>query len=280
MSKQKQHHYIPRMLSQWFVDNKGKLYFFNKDFPKKGILRSTPDKLFRERYLYTMSDEGGDRNDKIEKMLGRLEAKAAPIIEKIIDQARASKFPELTYLEKETLDQFLCCMMIRVPDVFDPIANNTFEEFPEILEKHGPLTAEDRRKRDDPNEQAKLKQDLRASSVLPCFRPEGRILPILGDKSLLVVVIPNPKKSFVIGSNPCVKFFGGNELSDPKAEAWFPLAYDVAVVYSGSFPEKLYKILDPTPIREINEAIYKQSSFIAGRSDKLIASLTGVKQRP
>ena len=168
--------------------------------------------------------------------------------------------------------------MIRVPDVFDPIANNTFEEFPEILEKHGPLTAEDRRKRDDPNEQAMLKQDLRASSVLPCFRPEGRILPILGNKNLLVMVISNSKKSFVIGSNPCVKIFGGNELSDPKAEVWLPLAYDVAVVYNGSFPEKLYEVPDPS-IRKINETIYKQSSIIAGRSSKLIASLAGVKQK-
>ena len=205
-----------------------------------------------------------------------METDAAPIIKKVIDQARANKFSELNSFEKEILDCFLGSLMTRVPDVIDPIANDTLEKFPEILEKHGPLTAEDRRKRDDPNEQAMLKQDLRASSVLTCFRPEGKLLPILGDKSLLVVVIPNPKKSFVIGSNPCVKIFGENELSDPKAEVWLPLAYDVALVYSGSSSEKLYEVPDPS-IRKINETIYKQSSIIAGRSSKLIASLASVK---
>ena len=92
-------------------------------------------------------------------------------------------------------------------------------------------------------------------------------------KGLAIAIIKKPKKSFIVGSKPYIKTADWNHISEPNAELWLPIAYDVAVspaYYSGK--EELLEIKDHK-VRDFNKYVCDESSLIAGRSKILINSL-------
>ena len=91
----KRHHYIPRMLLRNFTNEKGRLYFFDKRFPEKGVLESTPANLFIENHLYTQYDESGGKDVRVEKFLADIERDGSDVVRKIINAARTGKPPNL-----------------------------------------------------------------------------------------------------------------------------------------------------------------------------------------
>lgn len=129
-----------------------------------------------------------------------------------------------------------------------------------------------------PEELAEFGKGIKVESLVgDITEPRERILSVLRNKSLAFVVIRRKNKSFVIGSRPVLQVFPNP--SDPVPETftatWLPLAYDVAVAYG----EGKGGVMEFTEDRELccfNEDVFRQSQAIAGRSDKLIASLAGV----
>ena len=57
------------------------------------------------------------------------------------------------------------------------------------------------------------------------------VFSVITGRGLAVVPIPNPKKSFVLGSQPVLKLTPSesNDLSDPRVELWLAVAPDVMV---------------------------------------------------
>ncbi len=283
MDTPKRQHFVPKMLLNRFVDKNGLLYFFSKRSSVKKILKSTPANLFIEGHLYTLYDELGDKNVLVEKLLSDIETDANPIIEKIVNAARASRQPKLNPSEKKIWNLFFCCQLVRVPEMIDPYLNNFDKMVSEIAEefegKFGPLTSEERIKIDDPDKLDRIRHNVRAAAVVN-YLSEGELLPALEKKGLAIGIICNPKKSFIVGSNPHIKTSDWNHFSDRNAEIWLPVAHDIIVSpYFSPNIEKLIKIKENNKIREFNKHIFKQSSLIAGRSPKLIASLAGINQR-
>jgi hypothetical protein len=285
MNNPKRNHFVPEMVSRRFADDSGRLFFFNKQFPEKGVLATTPKNLFVVGHLYTQLESDGTKDVSVERTLAALESVADQIIKKIVTAARAGQEPNLTTDEKEIWDQFFFNQWKRVPDSHErSFTYSEFEEFVRTsLEKFEtlvrPLTAEEREKMNDPKELARIRQNARARMVA---KPGGETVKMLGSKGLLVAIIARPNKSFIIGSRPVVKlnYPGRAHFADPSVEVWFPLAHDVAVTPGLSQgTEKLAEMNEDRDIRGINEAIFKQSTAIAGRSPALVASLAGVRYR-
>ena len=176
--------------------------------------------------------------------------------------------------------------MLRVPDVLDAeIDANLDKWIPGISDEYEReirlLTTEERAERNDPDVRARIKHNLRAATPANVLLEGRKVMTALGSKGLATGIIRNPKKSFIIGSNPCVKTSGWKNLFCWNAEIWLPVACDVFVTpYLSYGTEKLFEIKEDRKIRGFNEAIFKQSSLIAGHPRKLIASLAGVKQGP
>ena len=104
-----------------------------------------------------------------------------------------------------------------------------------------------------------------------------RVTGALGQRGVCVAAIKRRNKGFIIGSFPVVKFTepGRTSLLDPKVELWLPIAHDVAVS-PGPFPagrESVVEVKEDRHIRHINETIFRQSTTIAGLSEKLISSI-------
>ena len=75
------------------------------------------------------------------------------------------------------------------------------------------------------------------------------------------------------------RFHRGNPLTRREVQFWLPIASDVSVSpYFACGREKCVEVRDPF-VRKINREIFRQSSAIAGRSEKLIASLSGAPIR-
>lgn len=283
MNIPKSNHYIPKMLLKGFTDDNGKLYFCRLRFSRRVVKKSAPKNLFVKNHYYNRSDEHGNKDASVEKSLADLEGKVAPVVEKIINTARAGKLPELASSERETLNRFIYRLWIGTPDAPNPVVDNSKEFLQKGIGELGLLTPEGRRKIDilmkDPQKLKRFQHNVRVGGVQNALASrDDEFLQSLRGKKLSIWKICNPKKSFVIGSDPIIMLIPeGSDLSDSMAEVWFPLAYDVAMVY-GPFPEGLYEIPDSL-IQTINEIISERSSTIAGRSDKLIELLAGVEQR-
>ena len=269
----KRNHYLAEMLSGRFTDKDGKLYCCPQKEPEK-IFRTTPKNVFLESDLYIQRDEHGKRDASVEKGLSQLEGKANGVIEKIVSSARVGMHPGLTPDEKKIWDEFFCKQWKRLPLwCAETISDDSL--YKKCLDgfenERRPLTDYERRRFNDPKRKERI---LKNNWVKSVELPGGELMRVLGDKGLCVAVIRNSKKSVVIGSNPIIRN-GHTRLDDPAAEALFPIAHDVVVSACLSRgEEKLVDVNDSAHIRQINEAICKQSDMIAGRSRELIKSLS------
>ncbi len=267
--KKRRNHSVPRMLLKNFTDKEGKLYFFDRRFEEKRILKTTPDALYRERDLYVVRDEHGNMDDSAEDLFAEFEREAAPVFDKIITEVRWVKEPVLTPLERHVLDRYVYFQWARVPDTAGPILDHTLSrlslEDPEISDL-------------SPRELAELGKGVNVESLVGVVtKPGGWILSYLLSKSLAFVLIRRKNKSFVIGSRPVLQVFPDPSDSVPRAftAMWLPLAYDVAVAY-GEGEGGVMEFTEDRELRRFNENVFRQSRAIAGRSDKLIASLADV----
>lgn len=268
-NKKRRNHSVPKMLLKNFTDEEGKLYFFDRRFKEKRILKTTPDALYRERDLYVVRDEHGNMDDSAEDLFAEFEREAAPVFDKIITAVRDGKEPVLNSSERATLDRYIYFQWARVPDTAGPILDHTLSrlslEDPEI----GDLSS---------RELAEFGKGVNVESLVgDITEPRERILSYLLSKSLAFVLIRRKNKSFVIGSNPVLQVFPERSGNEPKPflAMWFPIAYDVAVAY-GEGEGGLMEFTKDRELRRFNEDVFRQSQAIAGRSDKLIASLIGM----
>lgn len=274
----KRHHYNPQLLLRRFCDEKGKLYFFDKRFSSRGILRASPRDLFVEKHLYSSINADGSRDARLENQFCELESATNLIIRKIIDASCAGKTPRLTSTEKWTWDNFVYKQWTRVPErhaesleYFDEAFEKSIDEFERRIR---PLTPAERASLQEPKVIARIKQNARVDSLAS---PSGLAVQALNSRGLVVVHIAQPKRSFITGSFSVIKltYPDRSALTDPTVEVWLPISSQTAICSAGSAgEERLIQSVEDRHIKAINEAIFKQSTVIASHSLKLIQSLT------
>ena len=280
MNKPTNQHFNAKMSQNRFTDEKGRLYFYDKRAPEKGVLQSIPKKLFRETHLHTQYLDSGERDFSVEENLSQLEGEANEVIEKIVEKARSGKVPYLTSQEKETFDKFFYFQWKRVPDFLNErLPDHEIEKvILDGIERHKAageeLSPELQNIENDPRTMSRIRHNLRAMAIGDSSEESLRRLAETG---LLVIHAPND--SFIIGSRPILERHLPDEPPDSEPSLFLlPLAYDVAVQPCLSKEQVELKIEKRSNlIWEINKAIMAQSTVIAGRSRELIASLAGVR---
>lgn len=267
------------MLLRRFTDERERLFVFDKRFPEKGVLTSTPRQAFSENYLYLRYANDGSRDYSIEQALGRIEGIANEIIEKVVLAAWGRKCPDLTRMEKESWDQYFLSQWRRVPDVY-PSEQVVDDDLSQIVDDLKGRLVSGRLSTKalehflaDKSMVSQIKQNARAGVAVTLGE---EALNILESKGLCIAIITSSKRSFVIGSNPIAKStpLGRTHLADPEVYAWLPIAHDVAITPALSRgQEELVEARDKGWVRRLNEATFNQSTAIAGRSRRLVESL-------
>ncbi|VAX18350.1 hypothetical protein MNBD_NITROSPINAE04-21, partial [hydrothermal vent metagenome] len=124
----------------------------------------------------------------------------------------------------------------------------------------------------NPDYSDRIKQNAKVDALK---KDSINILDVLNNKGLGITRISSANKSFIIGSFPVLKLTndGRTHLSDPTVEAWLPIAHDIIVTPALEKGEEKLVALNDKSVRRLNMLFAKQSTTIAGRSEKLIRSL-------
>lgn len=275
MSAPQRHHYVPQMLLRRFTNDSGWLFVFNKHCPEKGVLRLWPSKVLVEKHLYTQHDIDGSKDYSIEKILSRIEGDASGIVEEIVSAGRAMRLPNLTAERKFILDLFFSSQAKRTPSMLHGpgLSENEVDDILQRVERKytektgNPLTKAEL----DFHRSPAMIKNYKADSV----RIHGSFLRLINCLGIVIVVVKDSRKSFVIGDNPIVKTINDNPRSATEKAWWLPIAHDIAVVVSSIQPhgtERFFEI-NGGSLRRINELTAKQSAIFCGRSPELIKSL-------
>ena len=281
MNKPKRQHFNAEMLQSRFTDGEGRLYFYDRRIPKKGVQRSIPKNIFVKKHLHTQCLDNGAKDFSVEENLSRLEGEANEVIEKIVQKARSGRVPYLTSQEKETFDKFLYFQWKRVPELLNErLPDHEIDKvILDGIEHHKAegeeLSPELQDIENNPHTMDRIRHNLRAMVIGDSGEESLRYLAETG---LRVVAIYDLNDGFIIGSRPTLE----QRLPDesPDSESSFlllPLAHDVAVqpYLSYLFKGHVELTIESSDfIWEVNKAIMAQSKVIAGRSRELIASLT------
>ena len=268
----KNHHFIAQMHAGRFTDDSGKLWAFNK---KRGTLFHAPPKaVFAETHLYTIEGADGDKDTSLELDLSALEGDANLVIDKLVTAARSGKTPEITLDDHATWSMYFYLQWKRVPDVHAKVSSLTEadERLGQIfatMRARGPEAAAEVDKLDTPEQRKRI---IHGGKVRSIRKTSGEVLDVLASRGLAVLRIVAPSESFAIGSLPIVRKQG--DLRDSGAQAWLPIASDVAV--GPAFAPGTVRIIDvadPEEIWQMNRVTAGQSTTFAAASKDLIEKL-------
>lgn len=280
MGKKKRDHYNPLLLLKRFANADGFIHVFDKRHPYLGVRPVGPRDIYVHKHLYSEIKPDGTRRRELDDFYTALETLAGPIVEKIAAAARGGRTPGLSADEKSIWNIFLYNQWRRVPDSYERFSFDESEVralLAEYERKYRPLSDEQRSYWAQPETMARLRHNVYVDALK---RQSAHVLRILDGRGLGIAVIAKPNKSFVTGSFPVVKLTNPEtpRLDHPATEAWIAIAPDVAVTPAGERgEERIVEVQEDRYVRGLNEALFRQSTSIAGRSRELVASLAGVR---
>lgn len=279
MSLPRRHHFVPQMLQRRFTDAAGRLCVYDKRRPEAGVFATTPGNAFVQKDLNAIELKDGSKHVGLEIWYSELEGEVAPIIDKIVERARARKVPGLTDDERIVWDNFIYHQQKRAPDVFERLGlvQDFEKDLParvsEYEREERPLTDEERAEIFSP---AAIERMIQHASVQARGRGSDEVVATLAALGIAVAIIISPKKSFILGDHPLARMGPTGELGHPATELWMPIAPDVAVSPWGQPKKEKLIGIEGDHVRRVNETIYKHSNIVAARSEALIRSLAGL----
>ena len=282
------------------MDENGQLWIYDKGRGK--VFRTTPENVFAINDLYTnygfehirKDAEYAEFIDSVERdykyevdyFAGGIESKAAPVILKIIENARSSKSPQLSSEQANDWKRFALALARRTPEsqkrVISVGDRDLFYEAAKARAHQVNYDLPDREIFYQDPRVLKLR-NLVMASVDAKFaagddpRARSEVDRFCRETGLCVAVIckPSPMNSFLIGSHG-LAIVRSSRPRDSVNGSWFPIAHDVAVLATPVPGKEFLKILDNERthvIETINAASAAQSQIIAGRSECLVRSL-------
>ena len=277
-------HYIPRFLLANFVDHRGFLCIFNKRTGK--FYKKTPENAFFENHLTRMYDfESGEYSYEAERILSDIESQAAPVVCKIINRVRKGRGPGLSSIEREHWNLFYHSMCRRNPEFAEEMLKHD-EQFDDvfyracehILQQQG-MDVPGRERID--SELSEAKNRMKKNNKTRFASGDHEFLQADAERFAreaglrIVVIQQQPRRSYVIGSHSVANVPRSHD-RDRDYGAWLPIAHDVIVTPTSSPEVELVSLVDRNHddfIRRINAASFRQSRFVAGRSESLLRSL-------
>ena len=284
MYKPANHHYIPQLLLRNFCDG-GQLWAGDKD--TKRVFSPNPKNIFAEHNLNIDHDlEDIDiKDDKAEKLLGKIENAAKKVINEIIEKGRRRQSPRLSSGEQDSWKRFYLTMCRRTPEFImkDLLNDERFEDawikaiehvcaFTDSIDSQSVLSSGN-------EEILKIKDAVRQNNKARFASGDHRLLQEEDEQfclntGILIAVIDVPKRSFVIGSSGITTVNSGEARG-----SWLPVSPDVAVMPTPYPDREILWTLDRSKehvIKRINMSTSQQNRFIAGRSQTLVRSLIEV----
>ena len=277
-TKAKRHHYIPEMTQRRFAGPDLRLWSFDKRYPERGVKRKPIALLFREWHLYTVRRADGTRDTSTETRLSAIESRAELVIARVVADARAGRPTAFSLTDHLALVDLFVAQYRRAPDSLrGPIAARMAQDLAttgaarwEAL--YGPMSDEERRLLTDPEF---LLQGRRETIASDAASPLGTATEAMQRRGFSIARIGVPNRSFMLGSNPVVRFrakgSGRQDLDEPATELWMPVAHDIALVSCGAAgASRFVELRHDRLIRQINSAVVDGSTVFASATRELV----------
>ena len=289
MVKYKSNHYVPQWLLNNFKDENNNLFYWSKDHPEQPIRHRNPTSVFCKNHLYTIIEKDGTRDTNLEAVkYNKLDGLSKIVFEKIISQARTTRKFLLTPHDREICTYFLYNQMRRTPEFMTEVAGSKYldDTLEEILsnlateiEGLPSLVREQRESeinRIRSNEA--FKQRIFQYGKVNVLKQDSlEILDIIWNRFFAIIRPEKHHHSFLIGSRPVLRlsFPDRPHLSEPTLEIVMPISHDFALISVGVHDVERIVNYPTNAVRYLNELTFRQSTEIAGKSLKLISSISG-----
>lgn len=283
-------HFIPQMILKHFADEKGMLWVGHRD--KGHVFRQNRRKVFVQRDLYTRYPySGGSPDAEYETRLSQIESEVSPILDRIINEVRDRRQPDLSPGELLTVQQFLFSLARRTPESQKRISRNQDAEevffqaataLPGYMEYVGRLDKDSLfaiegvpalAKKVLHNVNADFAADNRADLI-------DELRRFCAETKLLFGLIDRSGQEFVIGSHgvTIVTTAAPARNHSLTVETCLPIAPDVIVEVVSIAQQNGLLTLTSTIVERINWSTLHLSRQIAGRSQSVVRSLITARQ--
>ncbi len=279
MSRSQNHHFVPKTILKHFCVEGSSVYYATKRKTPFTIEVRNINSVFKRRHYNTVTRTDGSKSDGLERFFAVELDNYVPnwmdIFQKCLVSGNVSfKSGE----DRRRFIQFFYNLSKRTPDFIEPIAKEAIQEvFSQEnlrkLEEHTrPFTPEERAKFNSPDYQHTVASRSRIENF---SRQSIHILETLDSMSLVVATPASPRKSFVVGSNPKIRFedYPFQELGSEGVELWTPMSPKIAIGFTARQDSTSLLRLDDKSVRKINMQLAKQSNAIASHSDRLLRSI-------
>lgn len=261
------------MILRNFLNTEGGLYFWRREFRIGDVKATKPENLFLEDDLYTIIDDDGGRDVSIEIGFAKLESVGAPFIATILDNVRIGQTPILSENASEFLAHFHYYSAKR-----SAAWHRRFVGRDEVLAVVKKIAQEPRWTEEqrawmwDTPDLDRVMNNARIAAQ--GTGPTDELLALMRKRGMAIYLAPKGA-SFILGDHPTAMANVGAGIRTATGKVTFmPIAFDVAIGYTHT-PRKVHiEPLTRSQIRAMNEAMARQSTMIAGRSDSLIRSLS------
>jgi len=282
----RRHHYIPQMVQRRFAGPDRQLWSFDKRHPERGVERKPIKRLFQVQHLYTIHRRDGSRDTTTETRLSAIESRAGPVLERVITDARASRSTAFTEADRRALVDLLISQHRRSPDLHRRVlVRRTVESIiadgmAQWKALHGPASAEERVYLTSPKFIEHARRDAMAEGAAD---PLETATPAMLQRGFAVARITAPRRAFILGSTPFARFMAEGsrrqDLGEPGAELWMPVAWDVAIASVGRADYRAFVEADDTRIRKMNGSVAGTSTVFASASRDLVEAHARIARR-
>lgn len=264
------------MILRNFVNDKGGLYFWRRNFAVGDVKVTTPENLFLEDDLYTFIGDGGERDVSLEYGFSKLKSAGALFLRQLLDIVRARKTPSMGNEAWEFLHQFRYYSDKRSAAWHSRfLSDDEFNAALEEVASQQHWTDADRAWMTDLEDVDRIKRNARIAAQ--ASGPPEELLMEMRSRGLAVYVAPQ-NAAFLLGDHPTAIAKVGLAAEEALGGkvSFMPIASDVAIGYYSKARTVHVERLTRPQLRTMNEAMARQSVMIAGRSEALVASLSRV----
>ena len=223
------HHYVPEWLLKRFCDEDGKLWWRRRDWPPEKVHPQSLDSVFYQNHLNTLFADDGSKDFRVETDLAKLDRELADITDRLVQQGRRGRPPELDEESRAKLYSYIFVQFKRSPDLH--------------AEEHWPHNAR----------------------VAALLQSSEEVRQVLSTKGLYLMSAP-PGSSLVVGSQVVLRASAGQagQLEDAHQMLAFPLASDSLLCLVHGPSRRQHGVLSADEVAFANRGTAAYCQEIAG----------------
>lgn len=292
----KKHHFNPQLSLRKFASEESLEYVVSYDMKEGTMRKSKIEDTGCESHLYSITDPEGKRTVEIENLLGKIETKAAPLIDKFLNKDRIEEqekydlasFFALAYIRTNAFRQgYAETIMIQNQQMMYAQASNpeSFNAMAKVIQDETGITMSD----SELHEVKKILLDpknfnieVSRENTLKAIGLHDEIAPIFYEMKWSILCVPDTESHLITSDNPLVKYLpspknhpGMDGFLNPNIEVTLPLSKSHCWLGHWNNSHSDIISLNKQQVKDLNKlrAIHATRFLYASKEDVGILSL-------